>query len=231
MSNALNHAKEFLTRSAQNDSTEVCSETAPEIVQEHIKQNERVETVEAIDRERHVHHHQHRVQPIVDKQVLDTKHEFNVLPEVTRESKHDMIPEHRAKLEEQRNLYHNTQTAAPVVREQVAGGVQANEHVHHHVHETIQPVIQRETVASTHVHTTIPIHEKIHDAPVVHEMTTLPTVTLDEFKSKAGGVHAHSHRDGDHSHQYYEGSPRVGGPGASEGTSATGRPGTTTDKL
>lgn len=66
---------------------------------------------------------------------------------------------------------------------------------------------------------------------VVHEMTTLPTVTLDEFKSKTGGVHAHSHKDGDHSHQYYEGAPRVGGPDAAKGTSATGHPGTTTDRL
>jgi hypothetical protein len=61
---------------------------------------------------------------------------------------------------------------------------------------------------------------------VVHEMTTLPTVTLDEFKAKTGGVHAHSHKDSEHSHQYYEGAPRVGGPDAAKGTSATGHPGT-----
>lgn len=101
------------------------------------------------------------------------------------------------------------------------------------VHETIQPVINRETVQNTHVHTTVPIHEKIHDAPIVHEHTVLPTVSLSEcefeawsrmlsdngaytetswfqaeiVQAKVGGEH--QHKDGDHKHAYYEGSPRV----------------------
>lgn len=49
-----------LTHSGANkvDSTEVCSETAPEVVQQTIRQKEHVETAEAIDREKHIHHHQ-----------------------------------------------------------------------------------------------------------------------------------------------------------------------------
>jgi hypothetical protein len=42
--------------------------------------------------------------------------------------------------------------------------------------------IYNPAIAPTTVHTTVPIHEKIHEAPIVHEATTLPTVTLDEFK-------------------------------------------------
>jgi len=205
----MDQVKQFLSSSHKGDSTEVCSETAPEVVQEHVKQQQQVETTEAVDRERHIHHHQHRVQPIQDQQVVPTKHEHNILPEITKESKHDMLPEHREKLEGQRTLYQNTQTVAPVERTELANAGQVNEHVHHHVHETIQPVIQRETIAPTTVHTVVPIHEKIHDAPIVHEHTVLPTVTLDEFKNKVGG--AHSHKDGDHSHQFYDGAPRVGG--------------------
>lgn len=35
---------------------QVCTDTAPEVVQEHIRPQEHVETAEAVDRERHVHH-------------------------------------------------------------------------------------------------------------------------------------------------------------------------------
>lgn len=212
----VDHVKTFLSGSNKADSTEVCTETAPAVVQEHVSRNETVEQIEAIDRERHIHHHQHRVQPIVDQQTLPTQHQYNVVPEVTRESKHDMLPEHREKLEQQRTLYRDTKEVGETQRSLATAPAVAAEHVHHHVHETIQPVINRETVQNTHVHTTVPIHEKIHDAPIVHEHTVLPTVSLAEFQAKVGGEH--QHKDGDHTHAYYEGSPRVG----SEGRTATG---------
>jgi (2Fe-2S) ferredoxin len=72
-----------LSGSNKADSTEVCTETAPAVVQEHVSRNETVEQIEAIDRERHIHHHQHRVQPIVDQQTLPTQHQYNVVPEVS----------------------------------------------------------------------------------------------------------------------------------------------------
>ena len=58
----------------------------------------------------------------------------------------------------------------------------------------VQPVIQRETVQPTVVHQTVGIHEKIHDAPIVHEATTLPTINAAEFLSqkKAGGPLSHT---------------------------------------
>jgi len=214
----VDHVKTFLTGANKADSTEVCTETAPAVVQEHVSRNETVEQVEAIDRERHIHHHQHRVQPVVDNKVLPTEHKYQVAAELTRESKHDMLPEHREKLEQQRHLYTDSKVVDDVNRNMVAAPAVAAEHVHHHVHETIQPVINRETVQNTHVHTTIPIHEKIHDAPIVHEHTVLPTVSLKDFEAKVGGVH--QHKDGDHEHAYYEGSPRVGADGKVSG--ATG---------
>jgi len=209
MSGAVDHVKSFLSGSHKNDSTEVCTETAAPVTQEYVKPVEKVETAEAIDRERHIHHHQHRVQPIEAHETLATKHEYNVVPEVVRESKHDMLPEHKEKLEQQRQLYGNATTVGETQRTNVQAAAVANEHVHHHVHETIQPVIQKETIQPTHVHTTIPIHEKIHDAPIVHEHTVLPTISLDSFKQKIGGEHHHT--DKTHDHQYYEGAPRVGG--------------------
>ncbi|KAK4687664.1 hypothetical protein P7C73_g2457, partial [Tremellales sp. Uapishka_1] len=209
--------KSFLKDSNKADSTEVCSEVAPEVVQETVRPTEQVETAEAIDRERHVHHHQHRVQPIVDQQTLDTQHVHSTAAAVTREHKEEMLPEHQQKLNEQRTAFQNTQTQADVERTGVNLGTHVNEHEHHHIHETIQPVINRETIAPTTVHQTNVIHEKIHDAPIVHEATTLPTITQSEFlKNKTSGPHAHT--DSGHSHQFYEGAPKVGAGAGKETT-------------
>jgi hypothetical protein len=77
----------------------------------------------------------------------------------------------------------------------------------------VQPVIQKETIQPTTVHHTTAIHEKIHDAPIVHEATTLPTISHEDFLKQQKATGPHSHSDSNHSHQHYEGAPRVGGAG------------------
>lgn len=58
MSSITAGVKDFLKGSSKADTTEVCTERAPEVVQEHVRHQEQTETAEAVDRERHVHHHQ-----------------------------------------------------------------------------------------------------------------------------------------------------------------------------
>jgi len=68
---------------------------------------------------------------------------------------------------------------------------------------SVQPVIQRETIAPTTVHQVIPVHERIDAAPVVHEATTLPTISHEQFlKQKSGSPETHS--DAGHHHQVCE---------------------------
>ncbi|WWC66186.1 uncharacterized protein I206_100087 [Kwoniella pini CBS 10737] len=203
--------KDFLKGSHKADSTEVCSEVAPEVVKENVRPTELTETAEAIDRERHVHHHQHRVQPIEHKQTLETQHVNTTGPEIVREHKEEMLPEHQAKLHEQRTIHQNETRTSETARTSAHVGQHVNEHEHHHIHETVQPVIQRETVQPTVVHHTAGIHEKIHDAPIVHEATTLPTISHSDFLKQKADAGAASHADSGHQHQFYEGAPRVGG--------------------
>lgn len=68
------------------------------------------------------------------------------------------------------------------------------------VHETVQPVIHKETIAREVVHTTVPVHEK-HIAPSEHHgISTLPAKTMSEFTKTTAG--------GSRSHEEYEGHPR-----------------------
>ena len=122
------------------------------------------------------------MQPVEAHEVKSTEHKHKIIPQVTREHKEDMLPEHRGKLEAMRTQHQNVQHVGGVERTEAHQGAIAGEHLHHHVHETIQTVLQKETIAPTTFHTTVPIHEQIHEAPIVHEATSLPTVTLDELK-------------------------------------------------
>lgn len=55
------------------------------------------------------------------------------------------------------------------------------------------------------------MNEKVHDAPIVHEATVLPTISHADFLKQKAGTGPMSHSDSGHKHQFYEGAPRVGG--------------------
>ncbi|BFZ62610.1 hypothetical protein YB2330_003711 [Saitoella coloradoensis] len=170
------------------NTTDVSELVQPAVVHETVQQSEREVITEAIDKERHVQHYQQRVQPIADRQVEAEVHVQNVVPVTERRMEADMAPEAARALEAQQAAFHDERTVLPTQRTQVNAGAVATEHVHHHVHETIQPVIERETLQSKVIETTVPIHERIDEAPVVHQATVQPTISLQEFEAKGGSL-------------------------------------------
>merc|ERR1711939_400350 len=80
----------------------------------------------------------------------------------------------------------------------------AGEHVHHHVHETVVPVVHKETIQPEVVHTTQPIHETHHAPSQHHGISALPMKSLDEFKSGGGTLDGHAKS----AHEEYDGAPR-----------------------
>lgn len=66
------------------------------------------------------------------------------------------------------------------------------EHVNHHIHQHVQPVIQKDVIQPRTVHTTVPIHE-VHTAEAVHHETTiLPAKTMEQFMKESGGMEPRS---------------------------------------
>lgn len=94
-------------------------------------------------------------------------------------------------------------------------GTVGGEHVHHHVHENIQPVIQKETIQPNVVHTTIPVHETHHNEAKHHGSSALPAMSMHEFKNQGGSLSGRETRT-----DAFEGAPKghihetIGGPGA-----------------
>lgn len=57
--------------------------------------------------------------------------------------------------------FKDTVTHAPTKRDVVDLGEKVEVKEHHHVHNVIQPVIQKETHDRHRIHTTVPIHRKL----------------------------------------------------------------------
>ncbi|KAI9821650.1 MAG: hypothetical protein M1827_002231 [Pycnora praestabilis] len=209
---------EFMHKAGHHDTT-VHEKVAPAVVQENVLKTRHDETTTAIDREVHQDHYHTSVQPIKDREILPERHEHNMVGVETREVEHGDSAAIAARLEQERAQFQSSRTEREKHTESVAPTI-AGEHVHHHVHETIQPVVQKETIQPSVVHTTIPIHEVHHNEAKHHTASALPAVSMADFKKQGGSLSGREERyDG------FEGEPRsVGsalGGGSSTGVGST----------
>jgi len=178
--------KDFTSKAGHHDTT-VHETVDPAVKHETVKPTRHENVNTAIDKEVHQDHYHRTVQPVHDKEVLPEKHTHNLGAVEHRDFDH-RDHEHTKKtlaaetqqFQDQQVVHdtHHTKSNAPVVQ---------GEHVHHHLHETIQPVVHKETIQPNVVHTTVPIHETHHNAAQHHATTTLPPVNMGEYK-KSGGV-------------------------------------------
>lgn len=229
----MNKAKEAVTEFLHHNnkhSVDIEQTTAPAVVHERVQAAKHEEITTAVDREIHQHHHQIHVQPIADKVVEPEQHHVNIVPVEHRQTHHGKDREVELALAEQQKQFRDEQEVLATQTSRSQNTI-VGEHVHHHIHDTIQPVIERERLQQHVVHTTIPVHERIDKEPVIHSGNVLPTKTLAEFEasghSLTGGRTAPEHID-------YEGEPLkikddskvgFGGSHRHEGLGSVGAPG------
>ncbi|KAF2858394.1 hypothetical protein K470DRAFT_195129, partial [Piedraia hortae CBS 480.64] len=185
--------------------TTVDQQVNPAVEHEKItrKHEDREQTV--IDQERHKHHYHTTVQPLKDREVEAAQHEHRQEETQYRNIDKD-TGDAKGEAEKQQAKFGNTSkegkteystTKEPTVHQ---GGS-----VHHHLHETIQPVIEKgmlycvfrfgislmrcraETIKPTVTHTTKPIHETITEKSENHGITRESAISVDEFKKRLGG--------------------------------------------
>ncbi|KAL2039810.1 hypothetical protein N7G274_007210 [Stereocaulon virgatum] len=218
----MNKAKEavsdFMHKAGHHDTT-VHEKVAPAVVNENVTKVRHEEAQTAIDREVHQDHYHTSVQPVKDREVLPEQHTHNIVPVEHREHRHGNPDAIKARLEQERTQFQNTRTEGATQETHSVAPVIAGEHVHHHVHETIQPVVNKETIQPSVVHTTVPIHEVHHNEPKHHAASALPAVSMADFKKQGGSLTGREERyDG------FEGEPRAVG-GALGGSTSTGTTG------
>lgn len=144
-----------------------------------------------MDKEVHQDHHHTTVQPIKDREVLPEKHTHineDTEHKQFRHGDHDRINGTLSQEQARLGLTEHTREVGSTTRTQAEAPTAQGEHVHHHIHEHVQPVIDKETIQPHVVHRTAPVHEVHHQEPQHHSATTLPPVTIDEFKRQGGHV-------------------------------------------
>ncbi|KAI1266211.1 hypothetical protein F5Y18DRAFT_435147 [Xylariaceae sp. FL1019] len=186
MNKAKESLKEFVSKAGHHDTT-VHKTEAPAVQHETVKprQHENINT--AIDKEVHQDHYHHTVQPLADREVLPEQHHFNQGEVQHREFDHRDEDSIKRRLAAESQKFQNERVVEDVRHTRERGAVQQGEHVHHHVHETVQPIVHKETVEPHVVHTTVPIHEVHHNEAQHHSTTTLPTMSMEDYR-KSGSV-------------------------------------------
>ncbi|KAJ9648058.1 hypothetical protein H2201_002400 [Coniosporium apollinis] len=206
MDKARQAVSDFMAKAGHHDTT-VHEKVAPAVVHETINPHRHEEVQTAIDKEIHQDHYHTSVQPVFDKEVLPETHQHNLAAVQHRTFEHGNDRDVAARLEAEAAQFTNKREIAPTRETRATAPTIAGEHIHHHVHETIQPIVQKETIQPTVVHTTIPIHEVHHNAAQYHTTSALPAVSMADFKKQGGVLTGREERyDG------FEGEPRsVGG--------------------
>ncbi|KAM0811804.1 hypothetical protein AB5N19_12160 [Seiridium cardinale] len=169
---------------AHHDSTTIHKDKVAAVVHEDVKphEHEKVDTV--VDKEVHKDHYHTTIQPVKDTKVLPTKHVYEE-NESEREIDHrDNKAQKKAKQEAA--LIHDEKKVEGTTHTKEFAPTKEGEHIHHHIHETIQPVIERETIQEKVIHTTNHIHETEHLKDEHHSATVAPAITMADFEKGHG---------------------------------------------
>lgn len=177
----------LLSKSGNHD-TEVHERVAPAVEHKTINPHQREERQIATDREVHQDHYHTTAQPVQDREVLPEQHHANIVPVEHRT--HDNRDSRGTEefLAQTKSQFKNEQARTDTKHSATEMPSVTGEHTHHHIHETIQPVIQKETIEPHVVHTTVPIHEVHHEKAQHHSASALPAVSIDEFKKGGGSL-------------------------------------------
>ncbi|RYP40885.1 hypothetical protein DL767_001366 [Monosporascus sp. MG133] len=199
--------KEFMGKAGHKDTT-VHETISPAVQHEVVKPTRHEDVNTAVEKEVHQDHYHHTVQPVKDKEVLPEQHTSKVNPVQHREYDHRNPDEIKKALATENQKFRNEREVQETAQTQSHAPTTVGEEVHHHIHETIQPVVEKETVQPTVVHTTVPIHETHHNTAQHHSTSVLPTVSMDEFKRQGGALGGREER-----FDAFEGEPKNIGSG------------------
>ncbi|PWN32294.1 uncharacterized protein FA14DRAFT_113839, partial [Meira miltonrushii] len=149
--------------------------------------------IEEVERQRELERHQHHIQvhhqPIKHEEHAAEKQHVKSHP-VTKISEKHASTDKDAQLLASVTHSHGHRdevNQAPVQHQIVDKGEQVKETVHHHIHNVVVPLVSHDAHEHHRIKTTIPTHHVLHEAPIIHQATTLEPVSREEFL-KRGGV-------------------------------------------
>ncbi|TVY94437.1 hypothetical protein LAWI1_G000244, partial [Lachnellula willkommii] len=166
--------------------TTVSSEVAPAVEHEHVKKEHETREQTFVEKEKHKDHYHTTIQPLKDSEVRPEKHDHVQETEHRSFDHDDKAAEVKAKAEADRAGFESTSEKKEFESTTKEAGL-GEEHVHHHLHETVQPVIEKEVIVPSVTHKRVDIKEKHQEPSEHHGVTTKSAISVDEFKNKLDG--------------------------------------------
>jgi len=187
MDKAKQAVSDFVAKAGHHDTT-VHERVAPGVTNETVAPMQKEERQIATDREVHQDHYHTSVQPVKHREVLPEQHHHNLVPVEHRTHDHRDTQDTESRLHQNATQFKNQSMRTETQHNATAAPTVTGEHVHHHVHETIQPVVHKETIEPHVMHTTVPVHEVHHNKAQHHAASALPAVSMNEFKHGGGSL-------------------------------------------
>ncbi|GAA6002251.1 hypothetical protein JCM10207_003147 [Rhodosporidiobolus poonsookiae] len=160
----------------------------------HHHEIEEVERQREVDR--HVHHIQHHTQPVLDTQHAAEVHHEKAVPITEIKENHVATDEDKAQFAAL-NTAKDTLVEAPREKVIVDKGEKVHENVTHHISHLVQPVVERDTHEHHRIHTVIPVHQTVHEAPIVHSSVQHEPMSLKDFTAGGGDLSSKLKHDAD----------------------------------
>ncbi|KAK4561468.1 hypothetical protein LTR86_004786 [Recurvomyces mirabilis] len=173
---------------AADEETSLSEEVAPAVEHETVKKQHETREQVVLDKEKHQDHYHTTIQPLKDTEVKDTKENSVEAERQYREVNHQNN-DVKAKVAQREGAFEDSTDVQKSEVKSQAPTVE-NDHVHHHLHETIQPVIEKETIEKSITHKTIPITERHQEVDVDRGTTVNKAISKEEFARKLEGENA-----------------------------------------
>ncbi|KAI0473991.1 hypothetical protein GGR56DRAFT_560454 [Xylariaceae sp. FL0804] len=159
---------------------------AAPVEHETIKPHQHEESSTQVDKDIHQDHYKHTIQPIHDTEVAPEKHRHQQGRQEERIFDERDDDELQQRQQHESSKFQNQRNVEDTKKTKTYGPTSENERVHHHIHETVQPVIKKQTIQPEVVHTTNKVHETHHKQAQHHGTTEAPPVSMSEFLEGRG---------------------------------------------
>jgi len=159
-------------------------EVAPAVEHTHVKKEHETREQTSVEKEKHQDHYHTTVQPLKDTEVLPEQHNYSQETKTRNINNDDKAA--KAKAEADLAGFKNTKDEKQF-ESKTKEPTKVEEHVHHHLHETVQPVIEKEVIAPSVSHHRVDVKEKIQEPSEHHGVTKNSAISVDEFKGKLEG--------------------------------------------
>ncbi|KAI1122980.1 hypothetical protein F5Y10DRAFT_270550 [Nemania abortiva] len=168
------------------ESASIQRETAPAVQHETVQKKHMQREQKVVDRERHQDHYKTTVQPLQEREVMPERHMYEQADVQHRNINNKGERERDAKtmLERKQAQFKDERTEYGTRGETVQEPTVTTERTMHHLHETIQPVVEKETVMPSVTHKKIPIKETVQDQSLDEGVTINPPMSREEFESR-----------------------------------------------